>query len=131
MQSESNYSLPEEMHITQNDGTADKPSLLHRLSDGKYLLWCFFLPAALMWLIYIAMKVYPFGEESVLVLDLNGQYVYYFEWLRRLLHGEGSFLYTFERALGGEFLGIFAYYLASPFSFIVALFRSQLRYLSS
>ena len=126
MQSESNYSLPEEMHITQNDGTADKPSLLHRLSDGKYLLWCFFLPAALMWLIYIAMKVYPFGEESVLVLDLNGQYVYYFEWLRRLLHGEGSFLYTFERALGGEFLGIFAYYLASPFSFIVALFPKNM-----
>ncbi|MBQ1976558.1 MAG: YfhO family protein, partial [Clostridia bacterium] len=79
-----------------------------------------------MWLIYIAMKVYPFGEESVLVLDLNAQYVYYFEWLRRLLHGEGSFLYTFERTLGGEFLGIFAYYLASPFSFIVALFPKKM-----
>ena len=103
MQSESNYSLPEELRTAQLDISAahtDKPSFFKRLWNVKYLLWCFFLPAALMWLIYIAMKVYPFGEESVLVLDLNAQYVYYFEWLRRLLHGEGSFLYTFERTLG-------------------------------
>lgn len=129
MQIESNYSLPEGMNVPQAGATAlqsDRPSFLKRLFGAKYLLWCFFLPAALMWLIYIAMKVYPFGEESVLVLDLNAQYVYYFEWLRRLLHGEGSFLYTFERALGGEFLGIFAYYLASPFSFIVALFPKKM-----
>ena len=98
MQSESNYSIPEEINITDTDnaaGESSKKSLCARLSGSKYLLWCFFLPIALMWLIYIAMKVYPFGEESVLVLDLNAQYVYYFEWLRRLLHGEGSFLYTF------------------------------------
>lgn len=129
MQSESNYSIPEEINITDTGnaaGESSKKSLFARLSGSKYLLWCFFLPIALMWLIYIAMKVYPFGEESVLVLDLNAQYVYYFEWLRRLLHGEGSFLYTFERALGGEFLGIFAYYLASPFSFIVALFPKEM-----
>ena len=125
MQSESNYTMPDDTTDLQCDNQpeqVDKVSRLSVFSSTKYLLWCFFLPIALMWLIYIAMKVYPFGEESVLVLDLNGQYVYYFEWLRRLLHGEGSFLYTFERALGGEFLGIFAYYLASPFSFIVALF---------
>ena len=67
-------------------------------------------------------RSWPFGKSSVLVLDLNGQYVYYFEALRDILHGEQGILYSFERALGGEFLGIFAYYLASPFSFIVALF---------
>ena len=82
----------------------------------------FILPTAIMALIYIAMEVWPFGKSSVLVLDLNGQYVYYFEALRDILRGEQGILYSFERALGGEFLGIFAYYLASPFSFIVALF---------
>ena len=129
MQSDSNYSLPDEVTASPCENSQDpldRTSRSAKLRRAMYLLWCFFLPAALMWLIYIAMKVYPFGEESVLVLDLNGQYVYYFEWLRRLLHGEGSFLYTFERALGGEFLGIFAYYLASPFSFIVALFPKNM-----
>ncbi len=92
----------------------------------KYLLVCFFLPAFLMWFIYIAMEVYPFGDNSVLVLDLNGQYVYFFEQLRKILHGDASILYSFGRALGGEFMGIFAYYLASPFSFIVALFPKDM-----
>ena len=105
---------------------APTETLREKFARKKYLLACFLLPAALMWLIYIAMKVYPFGEESVLVLDLNGQYIYYFEALRKLLHGEGSILYSFGRTMGGEFLGIFAYYLASPFSFIVALFPQSM-----
>ncbi|MBQ2733567.1 MAG: YfhO family protein [Clostridia bacterium] len=87
-----------------------------------YLAWAFFLPALLMFAIYAALGTYPFGESSVLVLDLNGQYVYFFEALRDLVYGEGDFLYSFGRALGGEFLGIYAYYLASPLSYIVCLF---------
>ena len=87
-----------------------------------YLAWAFFLPAVLMFAIYAALGTYPFGESSVLVLDLNGQYVYFFEALRDLVYGEGDFLYSFGRALGGEFLGIYAYYLASPLSYIVCLF---------
>jgi hypothetical protein len=33
-------------------------------------LAAFLVPLGLMWLIYIAMEVWPFGENSVLVLDL-------------------------------------------------------------
>ncbi len=99
-------------------------SVLKRIAkaDTAYLFWAFFLPAALMFAIYAALGTYPFGESSVLVLDLNGQYVYFFEALRDLVYGEGDFLYSFGRALGGEFLGIYAYYLASPLSYIVCLF---------
>lgn len=91
-------------------------------SDMRHMWLAFVLPMAVMALIYIAMEVWPFGKSSVLVLDLNGQYVYYFEALRDILRGEQGILYSFERALGGEFLGIIAYYLASPLSVIVALF---------
>ncbi len=91
-------------------------------APAAYLFWAFFLPAALMFVIYAALGTYPFGESSVLVLDLNGQYVYFFEALRDLVYGEGDFLYSFGRALGGEFMGIYAYYLASPLSYIVCLF---------
>ena len=31
---------------------------------------------------YFIFGIYPFGDESVLVLDLSGQYVYYYENLR-------------------------------------------------
>ncbi len=91
-------------------------------ADMHHIWLAFLLPMLIMALIYIAMEVWPFGKSSVLVLDLNGQYVYYFEAIRDILRGEQGILYSFERALGGEFLGIVAYYLASPLSIIVALF---------
>ena len=95
-----------------------------KISCGQYsyLFFAFFIPAVIMYIVYVAMEIHPFGENSVLVLDLNGQYVYFFEALRNFVHGDASLLYSFSRALGGEFLGIYAYYLASPLSYIVALF---------
>ncbi len=88
----------------------------------SYLTLCFLVPAAIMYLLYLVRGIHPFGDESVLVLDLNGQYVYFYEALRNAVYGKESLLYSFSRALGGEFLGIYAYYLASPFSYIVCLF---------
>jgi len=90
------------------------------------LLACFGLPFFAMILIYCCLQVWPVGEHSVLVLDLNAQYVYYFEQLRDVLTGGETLLYSFERALGGEFMGIFAYYLSSPFSLLVALFPKEM-----
>ncbi len=91
----------------------------------RFLFAAFFLPLALMFLIHIGMEVWPFGENSVLVLDLNGQYVYYFEEFSRILHGDADLLYSWTRTLGGEFLGIFAYYLCSPFTLIAAILPAE------
>ncbi len=87
-----------------------------------YLTLCFLVPVVIMYLSYLVRGIHPFGDESVLVLDLNGQYVYFYEALRNAVFGKESLLYSFSRALGGEFLGIYAYYLASPLSYIVCLF---------
>ena len=94
-------------------------------SPASYLFYCFLVPAVIMYLIYLAMEIHPFGDGTVLVLDLNGQYVYFFEALRNCVRGDGSLLYSFFRALGGEFVGIYAYYLASPLSYLVALFPAE------
>ena len=98
-----------------------------RLSgDAKSLIWCFCVPFFAMIAIYCALMVWPVGKNSVLVLDLNAQYIYYFEQLRDVLTDGESLIYSFERALGGEFMGIFAYYLSSPFSLLVALFPKDM-----
>lgn len=88
----------------------------------SYLFVAFVIPVIIMWMIYIALEVFPFGNNSVLVLDLNGQYVNFFEDLKHKILDGGSLLYTWTRSMGGEFMGIFAYYLSSPFSFLVTLF---------
>ena len=88
----------------------------------SYLAVCFLIPFGIMLAIYLCRGIHPFGNSCVLVLDLNGQYVYFYEALREFIYGDTSLLYSFSRALGGEFLGIYAYYIASPLSWLVALF---------
>ena len=105
-----------------------KENRIRFFNTRGYLLLCMIIPAILMYLIYVARGVYntraiyPFGDGSVLVLDLAGQYVWFFEALRNTVWGDASLLYSFARALGGEFLGIYSYYIASPLSYIVCLF---------
>ena len=81
----------------------------------------FILSAFLLFLAYAVFGVYPFGKGSVLVLDLNAQYLYYYEALKNAIFGEGSIFYNWSRNMSGEFFGIFGYYLASPFSIIPVL----------
>lgn len=84
------------------------------------------IPTFILFVAYIVFGVYPFGERSVLALDLNAQYVSYFEYMYDVFAGEESIFYSWSRSLSGEFLGLFAYYLASPFNFIVWLFPREL-----
>ena len=93
------------------------------ISEYWYILVAALIPAVLVYLMYLSRGLYPFGNGCVLVLDLNGQYVYFFEALRNfVINGDTSIIYSFSRALGGEFMGIYEYYIASPFSYLVCLF---------
>ena len=91
-----------------------------------FLGYAALIPAAIFFLVYVARGIHPFGNGTVLVLDLNGQYAYFFEYLREAVTtGDLSLLYSWERALGGEMMGLYAYYLASPLSYIVCLFPKE------
>lgn len=86
-----------------------------------YYVAAFLIPALLTLIAYAIFGVYPFGERSVLTLDLNGQYVYYFENIRETFWSGESPLYSWSRNLSGGYQGVIGYYLASPFTFIVIL----------
>ncbi|MBR2283565.1 MAG: YfhO family protein [Ruminococcus sp.] len=91
-----------------------------------FYLAAFLIPALLTFIAYALFGVYPFNERSVLTLDLNGQYVQYFEGIRDAFWGGRSALYSWERNLSGGFQGVIGYYLASPFTFIVILMPRKL-----
>lgn len=96
------------------------------LKEKKYLYPSFLLPVGVMLIVYAILGVFPFGKYSILTLDMNAQYIYYFEQLRDILTGNGSLIYTWERVLGGEFLGFYAYYVASPFALVLLMFPSSM-----
>ena len=89
--------------------------------DRRIYFLVFFLSAGILFGSYAFFKIHPIGDSSVLVLDLNGQYVYYYEHYRESFWNHASWIYSWSRNLSGEMFGIFAYYLASPFMIIIAL----------
>ncbi len=91
------------------------------ITDYQFPL-SFAIPLFILLLSYFIFGVYPFGNESVLSLDLNGQYVYYYDYMYDVLAGKESFFYSWSRNLSGEFMGIIGYYLGSPFNFLVWMF---------
>ena len=124
--------LPEGADADSGDTKAAVPGRKEKLSaffgkiwesilSHKVYIFVFLIPALLLFGAYAAFRVHPFGDMSVLVLDLNGQYVYYYENLRDALHGNGSLVNSWSRNLSGEIMGMYAYYLASPFVIIPML----------
>ena len=93
--------------------TARKPILVFLLS--------FFLPVLIMLIIFAAKGIYPFGDNSFLRTDMYHQYAPFFsEFLDKLQNG-GSLLYSWDIGGGTNFLTLFAYYLASPFNWLLLL----------
>lgn len=68
----------------------------------------------------------PFGSRSMLTVDLGQQYIDFFSLFRKTLLGNPEqFFYSFEKGFGGEMIGLWAYYLMSPFNIILLFFNEE------
>lgn len=83
----------------------------------------FLLAAMIITVIFASLKVYPFGQASVLVQDMNIQYFDFFKYFRNCLLGKDSLIYSFHKSLGGTMIGLYAYYLSSPFNLLLYFFK--------
>lgn len=82
----------------------------------------FLIPVFIMiWILYTE-GFYPFGDKSALIMDMREQYMNFFASLRDALWGDNSLFYSWSRSVGGNYIGLFAYYIASPLSFITFFF---------
>ena len=85
------------------------------------LLAAFCIPAAIMLAAVAYRRIYPFGDRCFLRVDLYHQYMPFFMELRRKLTEGGSLAFTWNGGLGVNFLALYAYYLASPVNWLLAL----------
>ena len=63
----------------------------------------------------------PFGNYSMLYSDMYHQYYPFFKAFRRALLSGDSLLYSWNVGLGMDYLGLIAYYLASPLNLLSVL----------
>lgn len=91
--------------------------------------YCVFIPFVIVVLVMtaacIAEKIAPFGPNALTLVDSMHQYLPFFaDYRDKLLH-EGSLFYTWNIALGSNFMSLSAYYLSSPFNYILLLFDKE------
>ena len=100
-------------------------SLRSHIHLYRYIYACFFISMAILAITYYVKGVYPFGDQTLLRVDLYHQYAPYLEELhRRLLEG-GSLLYSWEGGLGKDFVAQMAYYTTSPLNLLMFLFPKE------
>ena len=91
--------------------------------------YCYYIPMAivlvLMVAVCIAEKIIPFGTNSLSIVDSVHQYVPFFSELRDKLINEGSLFYSWNIAMGTNFMSLSSYYLNSPFNYLILLFSKE------
>lgn len=84
------------------------------------LLLCFLTPALVLLFAFSAYGMAPFGEKSIMIMDMSGQYSEFYIGLRHF--GKmGNMFFSWSKTLGTSYIGVFAYYLSSPLSFLTLL----------
>ena len=97
-----------------------------KLRRGKRINWnflglAFAIPCVGMLFVMLISQYEPFGNYSMLYSDMYHQYYPFFvEFRRAILSGDGL-LYTWSVGMGMDYLGLIAYYLASPLNLLSLL----------
>ncbi len=89
------------------------------------LLLSFLVPAAVMTAVFAVCGLAPFGARTLGVMDMTHQYISFLYSLRYILFGNAGLLYLPSMCLGGNMIGVFAYYLASPMHLLTLLFPRE------
>ena len=90
----------------------------------KNWIWsalAFGIPFLVSVIICAAIGIYPFGDNCILHVDMYHQYCPFFMEFQEKLTSGGSLLYSWNLGLGSDFIGLYAYYLASPLNWLLIL----------
>lgn len=105
---------------------SEKETALSRfLNENIFIILAFICSAALMMIVYFCFEVIPFGDKTVLRMDLYHQYGPLFAELYDRLTGFRSLLYSWTSAGGSSFLGNYMNYLSSPVALIILFFGHE------
>ena len=87
----------------------------------NFTLLAFFMPLVGMLAVMAVRGFEPFGPTSMLYSDMYHQYYPFFVAFRKALLSGDSLLYSWSVGMGMDYLGLIAYYLASPLNLLSVL----------
>lgn len=88
-------------------------------------VFSFFIPVLIFLFIMKNNDVVPFGNNTLAIYDLQGQYLSFISYYRTIFLSKENFLYTFSKPLGGDMVSLLTYYLFSPFNLLYLFFDNS------
>lgn len=73
----------------------------------------FLIPGLVMLAVCAHLGMAPWGDKTILISDMSTQYVEFFCALK-----SGDLFFSWSKALGTSYIGVFSYYVSSPLSFL-------------
>ncbi|WP_283678241.1 YfhO family protein [Lentilactobacillus sp. Marseille-Q4993] len=87
----------------------------------------FIVPVIIVTAYFIFRGFTPFGSSSLLTVDMGQQYIDFYAYFRHvLLTDPTGIFYSFQKALGGDMFGTWAYYLMSPLNLLFVIFPKSM-----
>jgi len=99
-----------------------KDPLKHALRRALPYVAALALPSALFLGVCALCGVSPFGERTLLILDMYSQYMPFLGHLQRVILEGGSWFYSLSASLGGNLYALGATYFFSPLNALILLF---------
>ena len=97
------------------------------IKEISLLVLSFIVPFVLLIILFSAnkMALNSYSNSTIMMMDMQSEYIAYMRDLRRILLSNGSLIYTNSKLFGGDYLSIFTFYLSSPFNLFVVFFKEE------
>lgn len=108
------------------ENKAEGKILNRKLNKKTLYILSFCIPVLMMVVAGFILKVYPFGDNTILYNDSTSQMVSFYSYFRSIILENNDCSYTLSKFMGGDMAGFAGYYLTNPFLLILLLFDSRM-----
>lgn len=115
-----------QINVSAPLNSPQRKSFKENFFDQKFIILAFFVPFLIMGIAFASYKVYPFGDQQILVTDFWQQYYPFFCNFQSKLQEGSSMLWSWGTGLGTNYIALIAYYLASPLNLLLFFVPSEI-----
>ena len=111
--------------IKNEEQVPTKKTFKEKVYEQRFIILAFCVPFLIMGIAFASYKVYPFGDQQILVTDFWQQYYpFYYNFQSKLQEGS-SMLWSWGTGLGTNYIALISYYLASPMNLLLFFIPSE------
>ena len=102
------------------DEVKNKTKYMNR--ESAIYICAFLMPFILVNVFFALCGIYPYGESTVLIGDLDLEFVNFYKYFLNTFSTNNDMTYMLAKTIGGDVPGLASYYLRDPMIFMLFLF---------